>query len=170
MDPPERRRLDGPGSSLQGPAAHQVTGPPRGGRHEILLVEDNPGDVALFQEAVEESEVRGRLRVASTGADALSMVEAGDAPASEPPVDLVVLDLDLPDRPGLAVLEALKGDPDTRPIPVVILSTSDDRADVRRAYELGANAYFEKRMHFAETVALVEALRAFWFEAAELPR
>lgn len=167
MDAPNRHRLDGPDGLKRGPSQDEAAG--GGGGHEILLVEDNPGDVALFREAIDESDVRGVIHVATTGDDALSMIDGGDGPASGTSIDLVVLDLDLPDKPGFAVLEELKEDPTVRTTPVVVLSTSDDRGEVQRAYELGANAYLVKRMRFADTVAVLDALGAFWFGVAELP-
>ncbi|PSP96738.1 response regulator [Halobacteriales archaeon QS_4_70_19] len=131
-------------------------------QHELLLVEDNPADIRLFKLAVEESDVRGSLRTAPNGERALSILETD-------PIDLVILDIDLPARSGLDVLRELNAAPDHGATPVLILSTSDDPDEVREAYRFGANAYMVKRMDFQDTVALVDALDEFWLHTAELP-
>jgi CheY-like chemotaxis protein len=169
MDPSDRHRPDASGGRTRASWRDEVAGGGTRDDHGLLLVEDNPGDVALFLEAVEESDVRGEVTVATSGDDALAVIRGDDGSTPGAAVDLVVLDLDLPGRSGLAVLEELKMDPETRAIPVVILSASRDRAMVRRAYDLGANAYLVKRASFADTVGLVDALQTFWFDVAELP-
>lgn len=163
---------DGPDTSVPvGRERGAVGGEHRGpsSRPGLLLVEDNQGDADLFRHAVEESDLEGTLRVATTGEEAITMLTGADSSAAVESIDLVVLDLNLPDRSGLEVLAALRDDPSTRRIPVLMLSTSEDRADVRSAYRLGANAYLVKRDDYEETVGLVEALNAFWLEAATLP-
>lgn len=167
MDAQDGHEVGAPDGLKRGPSGGEERGASSG--REILLVEDNPGDVALFQQAIDESDVRGELRVADCGDDALAILDDDLTPTASGSIDIVVLDLDLPGKSGLAVLEELKQDPGLQPIPVIVLSSSDDGREVRRAYELGANAYLVKRMRFSETLALVEALAAFWFEAAELP-
>ena len=137
--------------------------------HDILLVEDNPGDVDLFRHALEESAFADTLHVATTGDEALSYLRDEETAVAATEIDLVVLDLHLPDVTGFDVLDSIRADPTTRPVPVVVLSTSDDRRDVQEAYDRGANAYLEKRMGFDATVSLVESLRKFWLDAASLP-
>ena len=131
--------------------------------HEILLVEDNPADVDLFKLALAESDIPGVLRTAPTGEDALSIL-------AEESMDLVILDLNLPVKSGLDVLEELRDGSTTSTTPILILSSSDDPEDICEAYELGANAYIVKRMDFDDTVSLVEALNEFWLNTAELPQ
>lgn len=135
--------------------------------HDILLVEDNPADVDLFRLAIEESEIQGALHVATTGEEAISLLDpaTGDTPS----FDLIVLDLDLPGKTGLDVLEAIQ---QTRPIettPVIVLSTSDSQREIQAAYERGANAYLTKRSDFEDTMSLVATLDEFWLSEAELP-
>lgn len=129
---------------------------------EILLVEDNPADVDLFKLALAESNIEGTLRIAATGEKALTIIR-------EETMDLIILDLHMPGKSGMDVLGELKAGIDSTVTPILIFSTSDNPADVREAYELGANAYLTKRMDFEETVKLVETLNEFWFNAAELP-
>ena len=136
---------------------------------EILLVEDDPGDVTLLREAMDASDVRGNLRVAQNAEEALSLLDgSGDGP-SPPAVDVVVLDLDLPGMSGLEFLDALNADPARRTTPVLVLSGSARGDDVAAAYERGANAYLVKRGTFEGTVGLVEAIDAFWAGLVELP-
>lgn len=130
--------------------------------HEILLVEDNPSDVDLFKAAMAESDVDGTLRVAQTGDQGLTVLE-------EESVDIAILDLHLPDKSGLRVLEELNQDADPAATPVLIFSSAAEAAEIREAYELGANAYLVKRFDFEDTVDLVDSLNDFWLEAAELP-
>lgn len=165
MDTPDSREVD----SQAGPARDLSGSEVASDGHEILLVEDNPGDVSLFRLAVAESNLRGELHVATTGAEALALLDDDEGPVSATSIDIVVLDLNLPDRSGLGVLEELKRDASLGTTPVLILSTSDDRSEIQEAYELGASAYLVKRMAFEDTVALVNALDAFWLEAVELP-
>lgn len=131
--------------------------------HELLLVEDNPADIRLFKLALAESDMRGTLRTATSGETALAILE-------EDPIDLVILDLDLPARSGLDVLKELDEDSVNSATPILIFSTSDDPDEVREAYQFGANAYMVKRMDFNDTVALVDALDEFWLNTAELPK
>lgn len=133
--------------------------------HEILLVEDNPADVDLFRLALEESQIPGTLHVATTGEEALSLLETGDGPS----FDLIVLDLKLPGKSGLEVLAALQRTEPVETTPVIVLSTSSSQGEIRAAYERGANAYLTKRGNFEDTVSLVTALNEFWLHAAELP-
>lgn len=136
---------------------------------DILLVEDNPGDVELFQLAFEESDIPGTLHVASDGVAALAFLRDEENSGTAPPVDIVILDLNLPEKHGTEVLREIRDDPDLKTIPVLILSTSGAKEDINQAYYLGANAYLTKRMAFDDTLTLVEALNNFWFEVTSLP-
>ena len=165
MDAPDGREVDPRAGPTRGPSDGEATS----SGHEILLVEDNPGDVNLFRLAVAECDLRGEVHVATTGAEALALLDEDDASVGAASIDIVVLDLDLPDVPGLAVLEELKRDASIGTTPVLILSTSDDRSEIEEAYELGASAYLVKRTAFDDMVTLVDALETFWLEAVELP-
>lgn len=136
---------------------------------DVLLVEDNPGDAELFRLAFEESELPGTLHEVADGAAALAFLRDEAGPDSAPPVDIIVLDLNLPEVHGTEVLAEIRADPALRRTPVLILSTSDADDDINEAYDLGANAYMTKPMAFDDTVALVDALDSFWFTVGELP-
>lgn len=136
---------------------------------DVLLVEDNPGDAELFRLAFEESELPGTLHEVSDGAAALAFLRDEGGPDSSPPVDIIVLDLNLPEVHGTEVLAEIRGDPALRRTPVLILSTSEADEDINEAYDLGANAYMTKPMAFDDTLALVDALNSFWFTVGELP-
>jgi CheY-like chemotaxis protein len=131
----------------------------------ILLVEDNLADVRLTREVLRIAEVPGELDVARDGVEALERLRS---PGAARP-DLVLLDLNLPRKSGLEVLAEIKSDPALRSVPVVVLSTSRAESDVRRAYDLHANAYLAKPLSlrgFSETLG---AFAAFWLRAATLP-
>lgn len=137
--------------------------------HAILLIEDTPADADLFRLALEESDIPATLHVASTGDEGLSFLADRANQGDESPVDLIVLDLNLPGKSGLEVLEELKREVPIEATPILILSTSDNRDEIQKAYKLGANAYLVKRTDFRDTVSLVESLEEFWLSMAELP-
>uniref|UniRef100_UPI0035615D23 response regulator n=1 Tax=Paraconexibacter sp. TaxID=2949640 RepID=UPI0035615D23 len=115
---------------------------------DILLVEDDPGDVLMTREAFEEHKVRNRLSVVADGVDAMRFLRREDEFADAPRPDLILLDLNLPRRGGREVLEDIKGDPALRSIPVVVLTTSSAEEDILRSYDLHANAYVTKPVDF----------------------
>jgi CheY-like chemotaxis protein len=136
---------------------------------EILLVDDNPGDVRLTQEALDEGQSRGNLSVVSDGVEALAFLRRqGHYGASSRP-DLILLDLNLPRMGGREVLAAIKADEQFRRIPVVILTTSTDERDVASAYDLHANCYIAKPVDFEQFIGVVRALEQFWLTIATLP-
>lgn len=136
---------------------------------EILLVEDNPGDVRLIEEAINSTERETRLRIATDGEEAVELLtqQAGDVRSTLP--DLVFLDLNLPGRDGRAVLDAIRGHERLRALPVIILTSSENSDDVARCYSATANAYLTKPIGPVEYRSLVEAVERFWFERAQLP-
>lgn len=137
---------------------------------EILLVEDNPGDVRLTQEALDEGGSRGKLSVVNDGVEALAFLRhQGRYGASARP-DLILLDLNLPRMGGIEVLAAIKADEQLRRIPVVILTTSTDERDIIAAYDLHANCYIAKPVDFEQFIDVVRALEQFWLTIATLPR
>lgn len=137
--------------------------------HEILLIEDNPADVDLFRLALEESDIPATLHVATTGDEGLAFLEGRADSGDVGPLDLIVLDMNLPGKSGLEVLKELKQEVPIEATPILILSTSEDPGEIREAYKLGANAYLVKRTDFKDLVSLVESLEDFWLTMAELP-
>jgi CheY-like chemotaxis protein len=136
---------------------------------EILLVEDNPGDVRLTEEAFREGRIAHRLSVVSDGEEALSFVRKKGKYADAPRPDLILLDLSLPKRDGREVLQDLKNDPELRNIPVVILTTSDGEQDIRRAYKFYANSYMIKPVQVDEFLRKIRCLEIFWLKVVRLP-
>jgi two-component system, chemotaxis family, response regulator Rcp1 len=132
---------------------------------EILLVEDNPGDVRLTIEALRESKVRNNLHVAVDGVDALQRLRSLDAPRP----DLILLDLNLPKKDGREVLAEIKADPALKTIPVVILTTSRAEQDVLRSYELQANCYISKPVDLEQFITVVKSIEDFWLTIVTLP-
>jgi chemotaxis family two-component system response regulator Rcp1 len=136
---------------------------------EILLVEDNPGDVRLTREALNEAKMNNRLHVAGDGVQALRFLRREEEHAEAPRPDLILLDLNLPKKSGREVLEEVKADPDLRRIPVVVLTTSEAERDILRSYELHANAYVKKPVDFSSFIDVVRAIESFWFSVVLLP-
>jgi two-component system, chemotaxis family, response regulator Rcp1 len=137
----------------------------RGRPVEILLVEDNPADVRLTEEALSEGKVANVLRVAEDGVVALEMLRRKDVPAP----DLILLDLNLPRKSGQEVLREIKDDPDLRRIPVVVLTTSSAERDILRSYELHANCYITKPVDLAQFLTVVKQIDDFWLTVVRLP-
>ncbi len=137
---------------------------------EVLLVEDDPGDVLLTREAFEHQKVANRLHVVNNGEEALSFLRREGAHESAPFPDLVLLDLNLPGMHGREVLMAIKEDERLRTIPVVILTTSEAEEDVLRSYALHANAYVTKPVDFDRFMTVVRAIDEFFVSVVRLPR
>lgn len=136
---------------------------------DILLVEDNPGDVDLTREAFEQGKLRSNLHVAVDGIEALRFLRREQPFAAAPRPDLILLDLNLPKKDGREVLAEIKQDPRLRTIPVVILTSSAAEDDVMRSYELHANSYIQKPANFSRFMDIVKAVETFWFVMARLP-
>lgn len=136
---------------------------------EILLVEDNPGDVRLTQEALREAKVRNRLHVVSDGVEALAFLRRQGLWATAPRPDVVLLDLNLPCKDGREVLAEIKADPNLHRIPVVVLTTSEAEEDVLRAYNLNANCYITKPVSFEQFLKVVRSIEDFWLTVVKLP-
>jgi CheY-like chemotaxis protein len=137
---------------------------------EVLLVEDDPGDVQLTKEAFEEHKVRNRLTVVSDGVDALAYLRRDPEvyPDAVRP-DLILLDLNLPRVDGREVLQEIKADPELRRIPVVVLTTSQADEDIVRSYNLHANAYVTKPVDFDRFIAVVRQIDEFFVSVVKLP-
>ena len=140
-----------------------------GERVDILLVEDNPGDARLMQEALAEARVRNRLHVVADGVEALAYLRRQHPFASAIRPDLILLDLNLPGKDGRDVLAEIKRDEDLRRIPVVILTTSQAEADIARAYDLHANAYVTKPLDVEQFITVVKSIEDFWLTIVKLP-
>lgn len=135
----------------------------------VLLVEDNSTTVTLFQRVLGEIDAVAAVEVANDGVEALELLEPDDGEPGEPPVDLVLLDLGLPRKDGHEVLEALRDGMGLEALPVVVVSSSGNPEDVRRAYEAGANGYVQKPAGVEGLEELREAVEGFWLGAARLP-
>ena len=136
---------------------------------DVLLVEDDPGDVLMTREAFEDNKVRNRLSVVSDGVSALEFLRKEGQYADAPTPDLVLLDLNLPRMDGREVLQALKADAALRSIPVVVLTTSEAEDDVVRSYALHANAYVTKPVDFDRFIEVVRQIDEFFVEVVRLP-
>jgi CheY-like chemotaxis protein len=137
---------------------------------EVLLVEDDPGDVLMTREALAVNRVAHNLHVVPDGVVAMDFLHKRGQYADAPTPDLVLLDLNLPRMDGREVLAAVKGDPDLRQIPVVVLTTSEAEQDVLRSYELHANAYVSKPVDFDRFIEVVRQIDAFFVSVVRLPR
>lgn len=135
----------------------------------ILLVEDNPGDIRLIEEAFEMTDTDTRLHSTTNGESAVDLLTQKATAESESLPDLVLVDLNLPRRDGCDVLEAIRDDSQLRPLPVIMLTSSQAREDVRRCYEAHANAYLSKPTNPDEFISVAQAVDQFWFEYAQLP-
>lgn len=137
---------------------------------EILLVEDNPGDVDLTLEALEEAKLRNNVHVAADGVEAMEFLRREGPRGDAPRPDLILLDLNMPRMDGREVLRAIKEDPALKRIPVVVLTTSEAEQDVLDAYEHRANAYIVKPVDFEQFLRTIRSLEDFWLTVVRLPR
>lgn len=137
---------------------------------EILLVEDNPGDVRLTKEAFKERKIRNNLHVVWDGKEALDFLKKRNGYGSAVRPDIILLDLNLPKLDGREVLMKIKNDHSLRRIPVVILTTSDNEKDVFDSYNRHANCYITKPVELEQFEDVVTTIERFWFSTARLPR
>jgi CheY-like chemotaxis protein len=136
---------------------------------EVLLVEDDPGDVLLIREAFEDNKVANRLHVVADGVEALEFMRQTGEHKEAPRPDLVLLDLNLPRKDGREVLAEVKNDDALRTIPVVVLTTSQAEEDVLRSYDLHANAYVTKPVDFDRFIGVVRQIDQFFVSVVKLP-
>jgi len=136
---------------------------------EILLVEDNPGDVRLTKEALKEGKVYNNLHWARDGVEALEFLKREGKHAKAPRPDIILLDLNLPKKDGREVLEVIKKDGVLKHIPVVVLTTSKAEEDVLRSYELHANCYVTKPVDLEKFIQVVQSIDRFWLTVVTLP-
>lgn len=137
---------------------------------EILLVEDNPGDVDLTKEALEESKMHNNLYVAKDGEEAMNFLLKKDGFINMPTPDLILLDLNLPKKDGREVLSEIKNHPTLRRIPVVVLTTSEAEQDIIKAYDNYVNCYIQKPVDFNKFINVVRQIEDFWFSIVKLPK
>ena len=136
---------------------------------EILLVDDNPGDIRLTQEALKDSKVLNNLNVVEDGLEALNYLRKKGKFKNEVTPDLILLDLNLPKRNGREVLSEIKNDELLKCIPVVILTISRAEEDILKSYELHANCYITKPVDMNQFVKIVRSIENFWFSIVKLP-
>jgi len=137
---------------------------------EILLVEDNPGDIRLTQEAFREAKVRNKLHVVGDGVEAMAFLRREGKYADAPRPDLILLDLNMPKKDGREVLAEIKTEKDLRRIPVVILTISKAEEDIIKSYDLHANCYITKPVDLEQFIKVVKAVEDFWLTIVKLPR
>jgi CheY-like chemotaxis protein len=136
---------------------------------EVLLVEDDPGDVLMTKEAFEDYKLQNTLHVVNDGAEAMDFLRRQGEHTQAPRPDLVLLDLNLPRMDGREVLQAIKSDPELASIPVVVLTTSEAEEDVLRSYSLHANAYVTKPVDFERFIQVVRQIDDFFVTVVRLP-
>jgi len=137
---------------------------------EVLLIEDNPGDVRLTQEAFRDANLNVRLHVAFDGVEAMAFLRHEETYAQAPRPDMILLDLNLPKMDGREVLDRIKKDDGLRTIPTVILTTSEAETDIVRSYQLQANCYLTKPIMLDAFESLVKSINEFWMTKVRLPR
>lgn len=136
---------------------------------EILLVEDNPGDVRLIHEVFKEFKIANSIHLAEDGVEAMDFLHRrGKYPNAVRP-DLILLDLNLPKKNGRETLAEIKGDPDLKSIPVVILTTSNAEHDVLKSYNLHANCFITKPGRLEQFLKVVQSIEDFWLTVVRLP-
>jgi len=136
---------------------------------EILLVEDNPGDVRLTQEALKDGKILNNLHVTSDGVEAMAFLHREDRYADKPRPDIILLDLNLPKKNGREVLKEIKEDSDLKRIPVVVLTVSSAEQDILKTYNLHANCYITKPVGLDEFLTIVKSIEDFWLTVVKLP-
>jgi chemotaxis family two-component system response regulator Rcp1 len=136
---------------------------------EILLVDDNPGDVALTKVALRDARIMNHVHVASDGAEALAFLKRQGGFADAPRPDLILLDLRMPKVDGHQVLAEMKADPELRRIPVIVMSSSSAEKDLVRAYDAQISAYLVKPSNFDEYFNAIRAVKELWFHIVALP-
>ena len=136
---------------------------------EVLLVEDDPGDVLLTREAFEDHKLRNNLHVVNNGVDAMTFLRREGEHIDAPTPDLILLDLNLPRKDGREVLEELKSDQTLSRIPVIVLTTSAAESDILHSYDLQANCFITKPLDLDEYFSVVRSIEDFWLTTARLP-
>ncbi len=136
---------------------------------EILLIEDNPGDVRLTQECFKESKISNNLSVVMDGQEAIDFLQRKGKFADAPRPDLILLDLNLPRKDGRELLAEIKADPDLRRIPIVVLTISKAEQDILKTYDLHANCFITKPIDLNQFAVIVKSIEDFWLTIVKLP-
>ena len=136
---------------------------------EILLVEDNPGDVRLTREALKDCKMFSNLHVVNDGEEAIAFLRKEKSYENSPRPDLILLDLNLPKKSGREVLEEIKADPNLKRIPIVVLTTSESEDDIQRVYNLNANCFITKPVDLEQFTKVVRSIEDFWLTIVKLP-
>ncbi len=136
---------------------------------DILLVEDNPGDVRLAREALKESKIRNTLYVVEDGVEAMDFLRRRGRHPGAPRPDLILLDLNLPRKSGREVLAEVKADEDLKRVPVVILTVSKAEEDIVKCYDHHANCYITKPLDFNQFMNVTKSIEEFWLTIVKLP-
>ena len=136
---------------------------------EILLVEDNPSDVRLVQEALKDGKLRNSINVVGDGEKALAFLKKEGDYQDGPHPDLILLDLNLPKVDGREMLAQIKQCPELKRIPVIVLTTSKSEEDILKSYELQANCYITKPVELDQFIAIVQSIEHFWLTIVRLP-
>lgn len=136
---------------------------------QVLLVEDNPGDVRLTKEALKEGKLLNQLTVVGDGVEALSFLRKEGRYVDAVQPELILLDLNLPKKDGREVLAEIKADPNLRRIPVVVLTTSSSEEDILKIYDLHANCYITKPVDLEQFMGVVKSIEDFWVSVVKLP-
>ena len=137
---------------------------------EILLVEDNPGDIRLTQEALKEYKMMSSLHIVTDGEEAISFLRKEGKYQDVPRPDLILLDLNLPKKSGREVLAEIKADDKLKTIPVVVLTTSQSEEDISKAYNLNANCFISKPVDLDQFMKVVQSIETFWLTIVKLPK
>lgn len=135
----------------------------------FLLVEDNPGDVRLTQEALKSHKVQNNLHVVNDGEEAMAFLRKQGRYQDAPRPDIILLDLNLPRKDGREVLAEIKSDMSLKTIPVVIISSSEAEQDIIKSYDLNANCYVTKPVNFDQFIKVVQSINDFWLTIVKLP-
>ena len=142
---------------------------PLGRPADFLLVEDNPGDVRLTQEALKNHKVQNNLHVVTDGEEAMNFLRRQGKHKNAPRPDIILLDLNLPRKDGREVLAEIKSDPDLKTIPVVIITSSEAEQDIVKSYNLNANCYVTKPVDLNQFIKVVQSINDFWLTIVKLP-
>jgi CheY-like chemotaxis protein len=136
---------------------------------EILLAEDNPGDVKLTEKALEKGQVLNNLHVVNDGVEAVRFLRQEGEYAEKPRPDMILLDLNMPKKGGIEVLEDIEDDPSLSRIPIVVLTSSEAEEDIVQSYDLHANAYLTKPVDFDGFLDIVSRIEDFWLSVVKMP-
>ena len=137
---------------------------------QILLVEDNPGDIRLTQEALKEGTIRNELHVVKDGVEAIEFLKRKGKYIAHPTPDIILLDLNLPRKDGREVLAEIKSDENLKLIPVIILTTSDADLDIQKSYKLHANCFITKPVDLDQFIFIIRQIETFWFTVVKIKK